>query len=504
MPATTETDRMFRLPSILRHPLCHDFTALGLLLLAALPVAAQTPHVQFEPMVSYEASNSEPRRVATGDFNNDGHTDIIVAMSGTDSSPGLLTVLFGDGTGALVDNTDFANTHQWWGIASGDFNRDQRRDIVGAAGGNGVTTVNVYAGSGNGNFAPMASLSAGRFPIAAVVGDWNGDGKDDIGVANNVTYGVTLFMGNGDGTFGPASNVPDAAGLLATDICTADFNRDGKTDLAVSHYSGVTVFTNNGGGIFNLYASTGGSDLKNRVAAGDVNGDGIADIVTSEQYTNRFIVCLGNGVDGFSSNVPYTAGSGITGVALSDLNRDGYVDVCVSTSDSTGAEVFLNSGEGSGALLPRAEWAAGPQPTAIATADMNEDGFDDLLITCRNLGDTPSISILLQVPQLALAADGACPGGGPLRITWYGATPSGQIALIFAANTGSFVIPQGNPCQGTALGLGASQLRVAYRGASGPRGTRTLTTNAGPSACGGYLQLLDPSNCTTSNVSKIR
>ncbi len=503
-PANTETDHMIRPTSNPRHRHGCTSASLGMLLLAAIPAIAQTPHVQFNPMVSYEASNSEPRRIHTADFNRDGHLDALVSMSGTDSSPGLLTVLFGNGTGALVDNTDFANNQHWWGIASGDFNRDNRRDIVGAAGGNDVTAVGVFAGNGSGSFSPMANLNSGRFPIAAVVGDWNGDGTDDIIVANNVTYGATLFVGNGDGTFGPATHIPAAAGLLATDICTGDFNHDQKPDLAIAHYSGVTVLKGDGAGNFTLYAGTGGSNLKNRVATGDVNGDGIDDIIVGEQYTNRVIVCLSNGINGFSANVPYTTGGSVTGVATSDLNRDGHVDVCVSTSDSTGAEIFLNSGDGSGTLLPRVEWAAGPQPTAIAVADMNEDGFDDLLITCRNLGDTPSISILLQVPQLALAVDGTCPGGGPLRITWYGATPNGQVALIFAANTGSFIIPQGNPCQGTALGLGASQLRVAYRGASGPRGTRTLTTNAGPSACGGYLQLLDSATCTTSNVARIR
>lgn len=477
---------------------------LGVLLLAALPAMGQPPHVEFQPMVSYEASNSEPRRIQAVDFNRDGHLDALVAMSGTDSSPGLLTILFGDGHGTLVDNADFANTHQWWGIASGDFNSDQRLDVVGAAGGNAVTAVNVYSGDGGGGFTPMANLNAGHFPIAAVAGDWNGDGQDDIVVANNVTDGATLFLGNGDGTFAPAAPIPAAAGLLATDICKGDFNHDGKLDIAIAHYSGVMALAGDGQGNFSLYASTGGVNLTKAVAAGDINGDGIDDLVAGEQYTNRIIVCLSNGADGFASNVPYTTGGSVTGVTTSDLNRDGRVDVAVSTNDTTGAEVFLNSGDTSGTLIARAEWAAGPQPTAIVAADMNEDGFDDLLIACRNLGDTPSISILLQVPQLALAVEGTCPEGGPMVLTWRGATPNGQVALLFAANTGSFAIPSGNPCEGTVLGLGTAQIRVAYRGVAGPKGTRTTTSTPGPSACGSYLQLLDATTCTTSNVSQIR
>lgn len=474
------------------------------LLLIAAPALGQTPHISFEPMVSYEASNSEPRRIQSDDFNRDGHLDAVVSMWGTDSSPGLITVLFGDGSGALVDNTDFGNTLHWWGLASGDFNRDQHRDIVGTVGGNAETAVHVYRGSGGDAFALMASLTAGRFPVAAVAGDWNGDGMDDLAIANNVSHGATVFLGHGDGTFEPAAHIPAAAGLLATDMCKGDFNRDGKADLAISHYSGVTVLQGDGAGQFTVYASTGGSALKHAVAAGDINGDGIDDVVTAEQYNNRIIVCISNGVNGFSSNTPYATGGTVSGVAATDLNRDGYVDVCVATGDSTGAEVFLNAGDGSGALMPRVEFAAGPQPTGIVAADLNEDGFDDLLITCRNFGDTPSISVLLQVPQLALAVDATCPDGGAMMITWCGATPNAQVGLIFAEELGSYVIRPGSPCAGTVLGLGAAQLRVAYRGAAGPRGTRTISASVGPSACGGYLQLLDAATCTTSSVATIR
>lgn len=473
------------------------------LLLASSSAIAQ-PHVQFQPLTSFEVSNSEPRRVTVGDINNDGRADIIIALSGTDSSPGLLTVLFGDGNGAFVDNTDFANTHHWWSVASGDFNRDHRPDVVATAGGNEVTAVNVYAGDGSGGFAPLANLNAGRFPVATVVGDWNGDGFDDIAVANNVSRGLSIILGNGDGTFQPVSHVPDAAGLQATDIIAADFNRDDKPDLAVSHYSGVTVFAGEGGGIFNVYATAGGPNLTNRVATGDVNGDGTPDIITAEQHTNRIVVCLGDGVSGFTTSTPYATGGSVLGVAISDLNRDGHADVCAATNDSTGAEVFLNSGDGAGTLLPRVEFAAGPQPTAIAAADLNRDGFDDLILTCRNFGDTPSVSVLLQVPQLALAVDADCPDGGTMRLTWFGATPNGPVALLFAAELGSYVIRNGNPCAGTTLGLGSAQLRIAFRGNTGPRGTRTITTNVGPSVCGSYLQLLDASTCTTSNVATIR
>ncbi|MCL4197997.1 MAG: PQQ-binding-like beta-propeller repeat protein [Phycisphaerales bacterium] len=105
--------------------------------------------------------------------------------------------------------------------------------------------------------------------------------------------------------------------------------------------------------------------------------------------------------------------------------------------------------------------------------------------------------------RLALAVDATCPGGGPIRIEWSGATGGGQAALIFARNTGSFRIPDGNPCAGTALGLGSNQIQLAWQGGAGGNGSRVLNATAGPGACGGYLQLLDITRCAVSNVARV-
>jgi hypothetical protein len=103
-------------------------------------------------------------------------------------------------------------------------------------------------------------------------------------------------------------------------------------------------------------------------------------------------------------------------------------------------------------------------------------------------------------PQLDVRA--TCPSGGTIRIEWRNATPAGQVALIFAREEGRVVIPGGG-CAGTRLGLGARQIQVVFTGSAGAEGSRTLNANAGPGACGGYLQLLDLTTCGTSNVARI-
>ena len=105
------------------------------------------------------------------------------------------------------------------------------------------------------------------------------------------------------------------------------------------------------------------------------------------------------------------------------------------------------------------------------------------------------------IPQLTATA--TCPSGGPIQLSWTGATGGGEIAILFARNTGSATIPNGNPCAGTVLGLGSNQIQIAYQGSAGANGSRTVNSTTGPGACGGYLQLLDLTTCTTSNVARI-
>jgi len=105
--------------------------------------------------------------------------------------------------------------------------------------------------------------------------------------------------------------------------------------------------------------------------------------------------------------------------------------------------------------------------------------------------------------QVTLAIVASCPSGGPIQVSWSGATPNGQIALIFARNQGSFIIPNNYPCAGTQLGLDSNQIQLVFQGGAGKNGSRTLNAAAGPNACGGHLQLLDLATCGTSNTARI-
>src|SRR5580658_362862 len=124
-----------------------------------------------------------------------------------------------------------------------------------------------------GKTATMPSYTAGANPYSVATGDFNGDGKLDIAVANSSGNNISVLFGDGKGTFNPPVNYSDSRGpgfILASDL-----KGDGKLDLVVANYeSGVSVFLNNGTGTFLKAADYATGYAAAALAIGDVNGDG--------------------------------------------------------------------------------------------------------------------------------------------------------------------------------------------------------------------------------------
>jgi FG-GAP-like repeat/FG-GAP repeat len=132
---------------------------------------------------------SNPSSVATGDFNGDGHLDLVVVNFGGYPDAGKVSILLGNGDGTLQ---------------------------------------------------AAQSYSVGVFPEAVAVGDFNGDGHLDLVVANSGSNSTSILLGNGDGTFQVAQNYD--AGYNPVSVAVGDFNGDGYLDLAVSNppkYTGL-------------------------------------------------------------------------------------------------------------------------------------------------------------------------------------------------------------------------------------------------------------------------
>src|SRR4029077_8923304 len=97
-------------------------------------------------------------------------------------------------------------------IVSGDFNEDGHPDMV--AVNNGSDDVSILLGRGNGAFTPEVRFAVGDSPDTAVVGDFNNDGHQDLAVTNYGALNVSVLLGRGDGTFLPQETY--AAGDMPT------------------------------------------------------------------------------------------------------------------------------------------------------------------------------------------------------------------------------------------------------------------------------------------------
>lgn len=108
------------------------------------------------------------------------------------------------------------------------------------------------------------------------------------------------------------------------------------------------------------------------------------------------------------------------------------------------------------------------------------------------VGDTPQ--------DLTLDLVGTCPGQMTLQVT--NATPNGTIAILYSPASGNVTIPGGRPCAGTQLGLNA-QTKVFKTANADGSGNYTLNVNVPNQACGFFVQILDLTDCETSNVDSL-
>jgi len=256
----------------------------------------------------------------------------------------------------------------------------------------------VLLGKGDGTFKPFMPTTAGMQGGSIAVGDFNGDGKLDVAVADN-SGGVDVMLGNGDGTFKAPVSYATAADPRM--VIVADFNDDGKLDLATANADSetISVLLGNGDGTFQAHMdnSTAIAASCISLAAGDLRNDGRRDIVAGCQSESKVAVLLSNGNGTFKPAKAYPVPAGVDIVALGDFNGDGKLDVAV-TNGGTYDMVSILPGSGTGTLKAAVVFGTNYGPSGIAAADFNGDGKLDI-VTSDNGGPfgvtMATISVLL-------------------------------------------------------------------------------------------------------------
>ena len=137
-------------------------------------------------------------------------------------------------------------------LAIGDLNHDGINDIVATAGGNSPgSCIEVFYGSGGGQFAAPQVLPSHDIPSAIAVGDMNRDGLDDVVVLHEGWYSGGVYLQGPDGNLGPEQlfRVP-FGGLDGKSLALGDINGDDCPDIAIGTNAGLVTLTNDCGGLF--------------------------------------------------------------------------------------------------------------------------------------------------------------------------------------------------------------------------------------------------------------
>jgi hypothetical protein len=339
----------------------------------------------FQPAVGYPSVGEYTRSVATGDLRGKGFPDLVVT-DGCQNYGGCVN----GGVSVLLNNADGTGTFQSavsynsggyfaQSVAIGDVSGDGTPDLVvanscasppGNWGCDVGGSVSVLFGNGNGTFQPAFSYGTGSTQTAAVaLGVLRGTGPPDLVTVNLcqsldakgdcVGYSTLgVLLNNGDGTFQQAVTYA-SGGWAPLSAAIADVNQDGIPDLVVANTceigncatGGVSVLLGKGDGTFFppvTYSSGGAYNYS--VAVGDVNGDGIPDLVVTNACVNdttssgckhgEVSVLLGNGDGTFQTAVNYLSHGTAESVAIGDVNGDGRPDVVVANLNNVG--VLLN------------------------------------------------------------------------------------------------------------------------------------------------------------------
>jgi hypothetical protein len=312
--------------------------------------------------------------------NADGSITVSGSGAGTDILTNIESLQFSDTTLTVGEGTTPpppASTKTL--AAQRDFDGNGKGDVLMAN--NLCASVQIWLMDGTTKKSGATLTGPGANWTTVLTGDFNGDGKADILWQNTSTSAVQIWTMNGTAKASSAtvSSVP-GAGWSA--VGTGDFNGDKNADILFQNGNQVEVWLMNGATQLagsTVISGTGQSGF-NVVATDDFNGDGSADILWQNSTTGQLDIWMMNGTT-VASDTLLSANPGATwrAVTTGDFNGDGKSDILLQDSATGQAAVWLMDGVNQLAGSGNVSTNLGTGWKAVSSADYNGDGVSDIL-----------------------------------------------------------------------------------------------------------------------------
>ncbi len=173
-----------------------------------------------------------PKELEAADVNGDGSLDLMIGYYNN-----TVQVLLGNGAGSFTASTSFTTPSGGYTryITSADFNNDAHTDLLIA---NGIgNDISIFLGNGSGTFSAYNTYTVGANPVAASIADFNNDAHSDLAIANFGSSDLLVMYGSATGTFSAGQTYAGTSGLNT--VTSADYNNDGITDLAIARNTSI-------------------------------------------------------------------------------------------------------------------------------------------------------------------------------------------------------------------------------------------------------------------------
>jgi len=417
---------------------------------AALVYDTEGLHLDMDTLAPFspeknKAAGNNVNGVATGDFNKDGRMDVV--CTNTDSN--TVSIFTQSATGDLVKGTDLATSTGPMLVETGDLNSDGRTDFaIGCSGG----YIDIFTSKSTGGFNARKTITTSRNVLDLDVGDLSNDGRDDLVIAGANQQG-TMWLQDSEGNFSKTFDTTVNSGgyyyytYYVRGVAIGDFNKDGRNDvvwtLSTSYswdyqaYGFIRIHLQSTSGTFSTSYNWvyWAYTYCQGVDAGDVTGDGRDDIVFSNYYSAKVRAYYQSSSGGFSGPYSFTGVTNPTWPKIADFDGDGAKDVIVGGIGKKFAFIKQEENE----LVSTAKtWDTSDSIQSTAAGDVNGDGAIDGITANK---DAKRIGIWLQRREYSGSWVSSPPITQPLLIRYVNFTLNiarngGDTHIYFSTNGG--------------------------------------------------------------------